>query len=143
MRRLIACAAALAASLVLAAGEHDTPQTGGDYSRITAGEAVYAGNIAAVATNGMAYAVNTANAVGALTVCGVFKYSAAAGERVLVKRGGLVLENAGDVTKAEVGQTAYSVASNAWTVTKAGGGKAVGRVADVVDDGRVAVSVGW
>ena len=145
MKRMTICAAMAAAVLGLAAGEHDISQTSGEYSRVPAGEAVYAGNIAAVATNGMAYAVNTAAIGGTLTVCGVFQHSAAAGEQTLVKRGGFMLENAGDsgkITKAQIGQTAYSAAGNAWTVTKESGGKAVGKVADVADDGRVAVVVG-
>ncbi len=138
---IIAAIAAAAAAFTLA-GEHDTPQVSGDYAKLTAGEAVYAGNIAAVGTNGLAYAVNTAAVGGTLTVCGVFQYSAAKGENVLVKRGGFILENAGNITKKEIGATAYSVATNAWTVTKTSGTKTVGKVADVRDDGRVVVVVG-
>lgn len=142
MKKLIALAAIAATALGAAAGEHDTPQVSGDYAQLAAGEAVYAGNIAAVGTNGCAYAVNTSAVGGTLTVCGVFLNSAAAGENVTVKRGGFILENAGNVTKAEIGATVYSVSSNAWTVTKTSGTKTVGKVADVRDDGSVVVVVG-
>lgn len=142
MKKLIALAAIAATALGAAAGEHDTPQVSGDYAQLAAGEAVYAGNIAAVGTNGCAYAVNTSAVGGTLTVCGVFLNSAAAGENVTVKRGGFILENAGNVTKAEIGATVYSVSANAWTVTKTSGTKTVGKVADVRDDGSVVVVVG-
>lgn len=142
MKKLIALAAVVAVSAFAFAGEHDTPQASGDYVKLVAGEAVYAGNIAAVATNGLAYAVNTASVGGTLTVCGVFQNNAAAGEVVVAKRGGFILENAGNITKKEIGATAYSVSSNAWTVTKTSGTKTVGKVADVRDDGQVVVVVG-
>ena len=146
MKKMIALAAIAALAVGAAfAGEHDTPEVSGDYAKLTAGEAVYAGNIAAVATNGLAYAVNTENISGTLTVCGVFQYSAAQGETVLAKRGGFILDNAaggGAVTKKDIGATAYSVSSNAWTVTKTSGTKTVGKVADVRDDGKVVVVVG-
>ena len=142
---MIIVAIAAAAAAFTLAGEHDTPQVSGDYAKLTAGEAVYAGNIAAVGTNGLAYAVNTAAVGGTLTVCGVFQYSAAKGENVLVKRGGFILENAtgaGAIAKKDIGATAYSVATNSWTVTKTSGTKTVGKVADVRDDGSVVVVVG-
>jgi len=142
MKKLIAMAAMAAMAFGAVAGEHDTPQVSGDYAQLAAGEAVYAGNIAAVGTNGCAYAVNTSAVGGTLTVCGVFLNSAAAGENVTVKRGGFILENAGNVTKAEIGATVYSVSTNAWTVTKTSGTKTVGKVADVRDDGSVVVVVG-
>ena len=142
MKKLIALAAIAATALGAAAGEHDTPQVSGDYAQLAAGEAVYVGNIAAVGTNGCAYAVNTSAVGGTLTVCGVFLNSAAAGENVTVKRGGFILDNAGNVTKKEIGATVYSVSSNAWTVTKTSGTKTVGKVADVTADGRVVVVVG-
>ncbi len=142
MKKIIAMAAIAAAAIIALAGEHDTPQVSGDYAKLTAGEAVYAGNIAAVGTNGLAYAVNTSAVGSTLTVCGVFLHSAAAGETVVAKRGGFILENSGNVTKKEIGATAYSVASNAWTVTKTSGTKTVGKVADVRDDGSVVVVVG-
>ena len=139
MKKLIAMAAIAAAAFAFA-GEHDTPQVSGDYAKLTAGEAVYAGNIAGVWTNGLAYAVNSATpATGTLTVCGVFQHSAAAGESVIAKRGGFILENAGNITKKEIGATAYSISTNAWTVTKTSGTKTVGKVADVRDDGVVVV----
>ena len=141
MKRLMALAA-LGAAVWALAGERDTPQASGDYARLTAGEEVYAGNVAAVGTNGLAYAVNTANIGGTLTVCGVFLHSAAEGEPVTAKRGGFILENAGDITTADIGATAYSVSSNAWTVTTASGTKAVGKVADVRGDGSVVVVIG-
>ena len=142
MKKLIAMAAMAAMAFGAAAGEHDTPQVSGDYAQLAAGEAVYAGNIAAVGTNGCAYAVNTSAVGGTLTVCGVFLHSAAKGENVTVQRGGFILENAGNVTKKEIGATVYSVSSNAWTVTKTSGTKTVGKVADVRDDGSVVVVVG-
>ena len=136
-------AAVAAMGLAVFAGEHDTPQKSGDFAQLVAGEQVYAGNIAIVGTNGLAYAANT-SAVGGGTVCGVFQYSAAPGEKVLAKRGGFILENAssGTVEKKDIGATVYSVSANAWTVTKTSGGKAVGKVADVRDDGSVVVIVG-
>ena len=145
MKKLIAMAAMAAMALVAFAGEHDTPQVSGDYAQLAAGEAVYAGNIAAVGTNGCAYAVNTAAISGTLTVCGVFLHSAAKGENVTVQRGGFILENAtgdGAIAKKDIGATAYSTATNAWTVTKTSGTKTVGKVADVRDDGKVVVVVG-
>ena len=145
MKKMIALAAIAAVALAVFAGEHDTPQVSGDYAKLTAGEAVYAGNIAAVDTNGLAYAVNTAAVGGTLTVCGVFQHSAAKGETVVAKRGGFILENAsgaGAIAKKDIGATAYSTASNAWTVTKTSGTKTVGKVADVRDDGKVVVVVG-
>ena len=108
MKKLMMMAAVAAMALGAMAAEHDTPQVSGDYARLTAGEKVYAGNIAAVATNGLAYAVNTAAVGGTLTVCGVFQHTADAGENVTVKRGGFILENAGNITKKEIGATAYS-----------------------------------
>ena len=143
MEKLIALAVVVATAIIALAGEHDTPQTSGDYIQLVAGEQVYAGNIAIVGTNGLAYAANTSAVVGG-TVCGVFQYSAAPGEKVLAKRGGFILENAssGTITKADIGATAYSVSTNAWTVTKTSGGKAVGKVADVMEDGSVVVVVG-
>ena len=142
MKKLIAMAAMAAVALAVLAGEHDTPQVSGDYAKLTAGEAVYAGNIAAVGTNGLAYAVNTAAVGGTLTVCGVFQHSAAAGESVIAKRGGFILEQVGNITKTEIGATAYSISTNAWTVTKTSGTKTVGKVADVRDDGSVVVVIG-
>ena len=144
MKKLMILAAVAAMAFAGFAGEHDTPQTSGDYVQLVAGEQVYAGNIAAVGTNGCAYAVNTSAVGGTLTVCGVFQYSAAAGEKVLAKRGGFILENAasGTIEKKDIGATAYSVSGNAWTVTKTSGTKTVGKVADVRDDGSVVVVVG-
>ena len=145
MKKLIALAAIAAVALAVIAAEHDTPQVSGDYAQLAAGEAVYAGNIAAVGTNGCAYAVNTAAISGTLTVCGVFLHSAAKGENVTVRRGGFILENAtgaGAIAKKDIGATAYSTATNAWTVTKTSGTKTVGKVADVLDDGKVVVVVG-
>lgn len=143
MKKLIAFAAVAAIGLAGFAGEHDTPQKSGDFAQLVAGEQVYAGNIAIVGTNGLAYAANTTAVVGG-TVCGVFQYSAAAGEKVLAKRGGFILDNAtsGTVEKKDIGATVYSVEANAWTVTKTSGGKAVGKVADVREDGSVVVVVG-
>ena len=142
MKKLIAMAAMAAMAFGAVAGEHDTPQVSGDYAQLAAGEAVYAGNIAAVGTNGLAYAVNTAAVGGTLTVCGVFQHSAAAGESVIAKRGGFILEQVGNITKTEIGATAYSISTNAWTVTKTSGTKTVGKVADVRDDGSVVVVIG-
>ena len=142
MKKMIALAAMAAVALAVLAGEHDTPQVSGDYAKLTAGEAVYAGNIAAVGTNGLAYAVNTAAVGGTLTVCGVFQHSAAAGESVIAKRGGFILEQVGNITKTEIGATAYSISTNAWTVTKTSGTKTVGKIADVRDDGSVVVVIG-
>ena len=142
MKKMIALAAMAAVALAVLAGEHDTPQVSGDYAKLTAGEAVYAGNIAAVGTNGLAYAVNTAAVGGTLTVCGVFQHSAAAGESVIAKRGGFILEQVGNITKTEIGATAYSISTNAWTVTKTSGTKTVGKVADVRDDGSGVVVIG-
>ena len=142
MKKLMTLAAIAAMALGAVALEHDTPQTSGDYAKLTAGEAVYAGNIAAVGTNGLAYAVNTAAVGGTLTVCGVFQHSAAAGESVIAKRGGFILEQVGNITKTEIGATAYSISTNAWTVTKTSGTKTVGKVADVRDDGSVVVVIG-
>lgn len=140
MNKLIIMAAVAAIGLAGFAGEHDTPETRGDFAQLVAGEQVYAGNLAIVGTNGLAYAVNTTAVVGG-TVCGVFQYSAAAGEKVLAKRGGFILENDGNITKADIGATVYNVSSNAWTATKTSGTKTVGKVADVRDDG-VVVGVG-
>ena len=145
MKKLIAMAAMAAMAFGAVAGEHDTPQVSGDYAQLAAGEAVYAGNIAAVGTNGCAYAVNTSAVGGTLTVCGVFLHNAAKGENVTVQRGGFILENAtgaGAIAKKDIGATAYSTATNAWTVTKTSGTKTVGKVADVRDDGSVVVVVG-
>ena len=143
MNKVLIMAAVAAIGLAGFAGEHDTPQKSGDFVQLVAGEPVYAGNIALVGTNGLAYAANTSAVVGG-TVCGVFLRSAAAGEKVLAKRGGFVLDNAasGTVEKKDIGATAYSVSSNAWTVTKTSGGKTVGKVADVREDGSVVVIVG-
>ena len=139
MKKMMMMAAVAAMALGAMALEHDTPQVSGDYARLTAGEKVYAGNIAVVcATNGLAYAVNTAAVGGTLTVCGVFQHTADAGENVTVKRGGFILENAGNITKKEIGATAYS-STNAWTVTKTSGTKTVGKIADVRDDGVVVI----
>ena len=145
MNKLIAMAAMAAMAFGAVAGEHDTPQVSGDYAQLAAGEAVYAGNIAAVGTNGCAYAVNTSAVGGTLTVCGVFLHNAAKGENVTVQRGGFILENAtgaGAIAKKDIGATAYSVATNPWTVTKTSGTKTVGKVADVRDDGSVVVVIG-
>ena len=143
MKKLMILAAVAAMAFAGFAGEHDTPQTSGDFAQLVAGEQVYAGNLAIVGTNGLAYAVNTTAVVGG-TVCGVFQYSAAAGEKVLAKRGGFILDNAtsGTVEKKDIGATVYSVSANAWTVTKTSGTKTVGKVADVRDDGSVVVVVG-
>ena len=140
MKKLMIVMAAVAAmALGAMAAEHDTPELSGDYARLTAGEKVYAGNVAVVcATNGLAYAVNTTAVGGTLTVVGVFRHTAEAGENVTVKRGGFILENAGNITKKEIGATAYS-STNAWTVTKTSGTKTVGKIADVRDDGVVVI----
>ena len=143
MKKLMAMAAVAAMALGAMAAEHDTPELSGDYARLTAGEKVYAGNVAVVcATNGLAYAVNTATVGGTLTVVGVFRHTADAGEKVTVKRGGFILENAGNITEKEIGATAYSITTNAWTVTKTSGTKTVGKIADVRDDGSVVVVIG-
>ena len=142
MKKLMAMAAVAAMALGAMAAEHDTPEMSGDYARLTTGEKVYAGNVAVVcATNGLAYAVNTTAVGGTLTVVGVFRHTADAGENVTVKRGGFILENAGNITKKEIGATAYS-STNAWTVTKTSGTKTVGKIADVRDDGSVVVVIG-
>ena len=143
MKKLMILAAIAAMAFAGFAGEHDTPQTSGEFCALVAGEPVYAGNIALVGTNGLAYAANTTAVVGG-TVCGVFQYSAAVGETVLAKRGGFIFDNAasGTVEKKDIGATVYSVSNNAWTVTKTSGGKAVGKVADVTYGGRVVVVVG-
>ena len=143
MNKFMILAAVAAIGLAGFAGEHDTPQSIADYVQLVAGEQVYAGNLAIVGTNGLAYAANTSAVVGG-TVCGVFQYSAAPGEKVLAKRGGFILENAasGTVEKNDIGATVYSVSDNAWTVTKTSGTKAVGKVADVREDGSVVVIVG-
>ena len=143
MKKMIVLAAVAAIGLAGFAGEHDTPQKSGDFAQLVAGEQVFAGNIALVGTNGLAYAANTTAVVGG-TVCGVFQYSAAAGEKVLAKRGGFILDNAasGTVEKKDIGATVYSVSANAWTVTKTSGTKTVGKVADVREDGSVVVVVG-
>ena len=143
MKKLMAMAAVAAMALGAMAAEHDTPELSGDYARLTAGEKVYAGNVAVVcATNGLAYAVNTTAVGGTLTVVGVFLNTADAGENVTVKRGGFILENAGNITEKEIGTTAYSISTNAWTVTKTSGTKTVGKIADVRDDGGVVVIIG-
>ena len=143
MKKLIAVAAVAAMALGAMAAEHDTPELSGDYARLTAGEKVYAGNVAVVcATNVLAYAVNTTSVGGTLTVVGVFRHTADAGENVTVKRGGFILENAGNITEKEIGTTAYSITTNAWTVTKTSGTKTVGKIADVRDDGSVVVVIG-
>ena len=143
MKKLMAMAAVAAMALGAMALEHDTPELSGDYARLTAGEKVYAGNVAVVcATNGLAYAVNTTAVGGTLTVVGVFRHTADAGENVTVKRGGFILENAGNITEKEIGTTAYSITTNAWTVTKTSGTKTVGKIADVRDDGSVVVVIG-
>ena len=143
MNKIMILAAVAVISLAGFAGEHDTPETRGEFCAIVAGEKVYAGNLAIVGTNGLAYAANTTTVVGG-TVCGVFQYSAAVGETVLAKRGGFIFDNAasGTVEKKDIGATAYSVSNNAWTVTKTSGGKTVGKVADVREDGSVVVIVG-
>ena len=143
MNKFIIMAAVAAIGLAGFAGEHDTPQKSGDFAQLVAGEPVYAGNIALVGTNGLAYAANTTAVIGG-TVCGVFRHSAAVGEKVLVQRGGFILENAasGTVEKKDIGATVYSVSDNAWPVTKTSGTKTVGKVADVTDSGRVVVVVG-
>lgn len=143
MKKLMILAAVAAMAFAGFAGEHDTPETRGEFCALVAGEQVYAGNLAIVGTNGLAYAANTTAVVGG-TVCGVFQYSAAVGETVLAKRGGFIFDNAasGTVEKKDIGATVYSVSSNAWTVTKTSGGKAVGKVADVTCGGRVVVVVG-
>ena len=143
MKKLMVMAAVAAMALGAMAAEHDTPELSGDYARLTAGEKVYAGNVAVVcATNGLAYAVNTTAVGGPLTVVGVFRHTAEAGENVTVKRGGFILENAGNITEKEIGTTAYSITTNAWTVTKTSGTKTVGKIADVRDDGSVVVVIG-
>ena len=143
MKKLMAMAAVAAMALGAMAAEHDTPELSGDYARLTAGEKVYAGNVAVVcATNGLAYAVNTTAVGGTLTVVGVFRHTAEAGENVTVKRGGFILENAGNITEKEIGTTAYAITTNAWTVTKTSGTKTVGKIADVRDDGSVVVVIG-
>ena len=143
MKKAMILAAVAAIGLAGFAGEHDTPQKSGDFCALVAGEQVYAGNIALVGTNVLAYAANTTAVVGG-TVCGVFQYSAAAGEKVLAKRGGFILDNAtsGTVEKKDIGATVYSVSDTAWTVTKTSGGNTVGKVADVREDGSVVVIVG-
>ena len=143
MNKIMILAAVAAIGLAGFAGEHDTPKTSGDFCALVAGEPVYAGNIALVGTNGLAYAANTTAVVGG-TVCGVIQNSAAPGEKVLAKRGGFILDNAasGTVEKKDIGATVYSISSTAWTVTKTSGGKAVGKVADVREDGVVVVVVG-
>ena len=143
MKKLMAMAAVAAMALGAMAAEHDTPELSGDYARLTAGEKVYAGNVAVVcAPNGLAYAVNTTAVGGTLTVVGVLRHTADAGENVTVKRGGFILENAGNITEKEIGTTAYSITTNAWTVTKTSGTKTVGKIADVRDDGSVVVVIG-
>ena len=99
MKKLTILAAA-AMAFAAFAGEREISETGGDFVRIVAGEDVYAGKLAIVGTNGLAYAVNTAKVVGG-TVIGLFQHSAAAGEEVLAKRGGFVLENAASGTLAK------------------------------------------
>jgi len=144
MKKIMIVAAFAAAFITVAlAAEHDTPQVSGEYSYVPAGEQVYAGNIAGVWTNGMGYAVNSAKpSTGTFAVFGVFQNSAAKGEKALVKRGGFVLENAGNLTQKEIGATAYSISTNAWTVSKTSGTKSVGKVADVRADGKVVVVIG-
>lgn len=138
MRKLMLMAAAvvLLGMTVKAEPDRDTPQKAGGLVALVAGEALPAGVLAGVWTNGLAYAAGVSKA---LAVIGRTEGSAVSGGRVMVQRG-VFRWDAGDaVALKDIGATVYVWTNTAYTVclTKlaAAATNAVGKVFDVDTNG--------
>lgn len=147
MARLRQAGTAALAALALAgftaaalAADRDTPARPGDTVALTAGEAIGAGWLCGVHTNGRAYAATTARG---LRVIGRSEQSAAAGGPVVLRRGVFRWDASptGTVSLADIGKTAWVAKTNsAYTVSLAAPSgvatnNAAGTIVDVDDAG--------
>lgn len=118
----------------LFAADRDTPESEGLHTVITAGEAIGAGNLAGVWTNGLVYAATTAKS---LTIIGRVERAVAAGEATVIKRGTYLLANGDGIAAANIGATCYVWTNTAFTVAKTPlvQTNVAGTVTDVTDSG--------
>ena len=115
------------------ASDRNTKHREGILLGLEAGEEIFGGGMVAVNANGQAV---PATASGKDCV-GVARHHAAKGEQVRVRRGTFnFADDAGDITRADIGVTAYVVDDQTITKTKAEGVSAVaGIIRDVDSDG--------
>lgn len=150
MKKSILYMSLLTAALTLAfcgearAADRDTPQRAGDTVSLTAGEALDAGVIAGVWTNGQAYAATTAKA---LTIIGRTENEAAPGAAVTLRRGVFLWDNGDTVASKDIGATVYVWTNTAYTVCltplSAAATNSVGTVSAVESSGAVWVRSGF
>lgn len=112
---MFVCALAVAGAMAaVIAAERDTPARTGDTVALTAGEALSAGELAGVWTNGLAYA---AGLTKSLTVIGRTEASTASGAVAVIRRGVFRWDNGGDtVADKDIGATVYVWTNTAYTV---------------------------
>lgn len=132
---LFVAAMALVGPLAVQAADRDTPEREGAYVALTAGEALDAGVLAGVWTNGYVYAATTAKS---LTIIGRVEKEAASGATVTLRRGVFRWVN-GPTASADkdIGATCY--VSNSITISldppSAAYTNAAGKVSDVDSSG--------
>lgn len=118
------------------AADHDTPEIRGEMFHATSGEALYAGELAGVWTNGYLYAATVDKS---LTIIGRTEFTVASNVTAIVKRGVFRWDN-GDssLTSADIGSTCYIWTNTAYTVStaySAANTNAVGKIFQVDSDG--------
>ena len=136
-KMLIVCAAMAATGMAAIAADHDTPQRTGDRVALTAGEALNAGELGGIWTNGYVYA---AGLTKPLTIVGRIEKAAASGATAVLERGVFRWDNGGDSAAVkDIGATCYVWTNTAYTVCltplSAACTNAVGKVFDVDSSG--------
>ena len=138
MKKIMLVYAALAAiGMAAYAADHDTPQRTGDRVALTAGEALNAGEMGGIWTNGYVYA---ASLTKTLTVVGRIETKVASGATAILQRGVFRWDNGGDsVADKDIGSTVYVWTNTAYTVCltplSASYTNSVGKVFDVDSSG--------
>lgn len=139
---LMMAALALGAGAAKAA-DRDTPEREGKVVALTAGEALDAGVLAGVWTNGLAYKASVSKS---LTVVGRTESAAASGATAVIKRGTFLWANGGSsLADRDIGGTAYVWTNTAYTVGTAYSASytnSAGKIMDV-DSSGVWVRSGW
>ena len=134
---LFACVLAVVGAMAVSAADRDTPEREGSLVALTAGEALDAGVLAGVWTNGSVYAATTTKS---LTIIGRVEKETASGATVTLKRGVFRWAN-GDSTLADkdIGATCYIWTNGSFTVSTAAYSvtctNAAGKVFDVDSSG--------
>lgn len=137
MMMMVCALAMIGATAAALAADRDTPQRAGDSVALTAGEALAAGELGGVWTNGLVYA---AGLTKSLTIVGRIEKTVAAGATVTLERGVFRWDNGGDtVADKDLGATVYVWTNTAYTVCltplSAAYTNAAGKVSDVDAEG--------